>query len=312
MKSLLTVSAQVPDILIFRRHKIKGRIIKGIGGFYYVKTSDSHDSIECRAKGILRHQKITPTVGDWVTIKLSESENSWVVESILERKNLLIRPPVANVDVGLIMFALKNPKPDFLLVDKLILQLELSGIEPILCFTKKDLVAPEKVDEIKAIYENTPYKILFLDQKNESTQSMILDLISGKTAFMAGPSGVGKSTLANAFFENSVMETGGLSEKLKRGKHTTRHVELLSLDENTYLVDTPGFSSLKVPGGIEPVELQEYFPDIIKGQCRFASCVHDQEPNCAVKEAVEKGQISQSRYQHYLFFLNELKKGGVV
>ncbi|WKY42984.1 ribosome small subunit-dependent GTPase A [Eubacteriaceae bacterium ES2] len=312
MKSLLTVAAQVPDILIFRRRKIKGRIIKGIGGFYYVKTSDSHDSIECRAKGILRHQKITPTVGDWVNINLSESENSWVIESVLERKNLLIRPPVANVDISLIMFALKSPKPDLLLVDKLILQSELSGVEPILCFTKKDLVSAEKVNEIKAIYQSTPYKTLFLDQKNESMQAAVLDLINGKTAFMAGPSGVGKSTLANCFFKNIVMETGGLSEKLKRGKHTTRHVELLSLEDNTYLVDTPGFSSFKVPGGIEPVELQEYFPDFIKGQCRFASCVHDQEPDCAIKKAVENGQISESRYQHYLYFLNELKKGGIV
>ncbi|WKY46361.1 ribosome small subunit-dependent GTPase A [Eubacteriaceae bacterium ES3] len=288
---------------------IKGRIIKGIGGFYYVKTSDSHNAIECRAKGLFRHQKITPTVGDWVTIELSEVENSWVIDTVLPRRNLLIRPPVANVDIGLIVFALKNPRPDLLLIDKLLLQSEISQVEPILCFTKTDLVNPKKLEEISDIYRKTPYQILFLDQKNESSMKPVYEIIKGKTAFLAGPSGVGKSTLANFFFQETVMETGGLSDKLKRGKHTTRHVELLSLDLDTYLVDTPGFSSFKVPEGIDPIDLQEYFPDFVKGECRFSSCVHDKEPDCSVKAAVENNEISKSRYEHYLFFLNELKKG---
>ena len=285
----------------------KGRIIKGIGGFYYVKILDSQRVVECKAKGLFRHQKTVPTVGDWVDISIGDQDGIWIINAIETRKNLFVRPPVANVDIGLLVFSLKNPKPDLLLIDKLLLQSEIQNVEPIICFTKKDLIEKEVIDELREVYDKTPYRSIFLDQFDRESMEEIMALFEGKTAFLAGPSGVGKSTIANFFFSKKVMETGTLSEKHKRGKHTTRHVELLILNANTYLLDTPGFSSYKIPKGIEVIDLKEYFPDFIKGACRFDSCIHLKEPGCAVKKAVKNNLISSVRYAHYLNFLEEIQ-----
>ncbi len=286
----------------------KGRIIKGIGGFYYVKILDSQTIVECKAKGLFRHQKMVPTVGDWVEISIGDQDGIWIINTIKSRKNLFVRPPVANVDIGLLVFSLKNPNPDLLLIDKLLLQAEIQNVEPIICFTKKDLVKQALIDDLKNIYDKTPYQCIYLDQFDQQSMDEIMDVFTGKTAFLAGPSGVGKSTMANFFFSKKVMETGPLSKKLKQGKHTTRHVELLILNQNTYLLDTPGFSSYQIPKGIETMDLKEYFPDFIKGACRFDSCIHHKEPGCAVKAAVEENKISPIRYSHYLNFLKEIQK----
>lgn len=287
--------------------QVTGKIIKGIGGFYYVKT-DRHDGIlECKARGVLRHQKIIPTVGDEVIIQ-SDNPGEWMIESILPRKNIFLRPPVANVDIGLIVFSMTNPKPNMLLLDMLLISSEIQNVEPIVCFTKRDLTSSSEEAAIKEIYEKTPYKLFFFSKNDTETMDKIIVKIGGKTAFMAGPSGVGKSTMANYLCEDQTMETGALSQKLKRGKHTTRHVELLDTKNGGFLLDTPGFSSYKISEMIEPEELREYFPEFSRGKCRFKSCLHKEEPGCDVKKAVEAGEISPVRYEHYLGLLDEIKK----
>lgn len=286
----------------------KGRIIKGIGGFYYVKIFGSQVIVEAKAKGLFRHQKMVPTVGDWVEISMGDQDGIWIINTIQARKNLFVRPAVANVDIALLVFSLKDPNPDLLLIDKLLLQSEIQKVKPIICFTKKDLVDQEVIDSLKRVYDKTPYQCIYFDQCDQSSMDKIMDFFAGKTAFLAGPSGVGKSTMANFFFSKEVMETGTLSEKLKRGKHTTRHVELLILNDDTYLLDTPGFSSYSIPRGIEAIDLKDYFPEFIKGTCRFDSCIHHKEPGCAVKVAVEENKISPLRYIHYLNFLEEIQQ----
>lgn len=287
--------------------QLPGKIIKGIGGFYYVKTERDDDVKECKARGVLRHQKIIPTVGDEVMIQ-SDNPGEWMIESILPRKNIFLRPPVANVDIGLIVFSMTNPKPNLLLLDMLLISSEIQNVKPVVCFTKRDLTSTAEEMAIKEIYEKTPYQLFFFSKNDTVTMDQIIGEIGGKTAFMAGPSGVGKSTMANYLCADQTMETGALSQKLKRGKHTTRHVELLETKNGGYLLDTPGFSSYKISEMIKPEELREYFPEFARGQCRFKSCLHNEEPGCAVKKSVAADEISAVRYEHYLSLLDELKK----
>jgi ribosome biogenesis GTPase len=292
--------------LISDKKKI-GKIIKGIGGFYYVKTQIADETLECKARGVLRHQKIIPTVGDEVMIQ-SDNPGEWMIESILPRKNIFVRPPVANVDIGLIVFSMKNPKPNLLLLDMLLISSEIQNVEPVICFTKRDLVSEKEETALREIYGKTPYKLFFFSNDDYAAMDEITREIGGKTAFMAGPSGVGKSTMANYLCADQTMETGALSMKLKRGKHTTRHVELLETKNGGYLLDTPGFSSYKISEMIKMDELREYFPEFPRGECRFKSCLHKEEPSCVVKEAVNNGNISSVRYEHYLCMLDEIKK----
>lgn len=284
-----------------------GKIIKGIGGFYYVKTQSADETLECKARGILRHQKIVPTVGDEVNIQ-SDNPGEWMIEAVLPRKNIFVRPPVANVDIGLIVFSMKNPKPNLLLLDKLLISSEIQKVEPIICFTKRDLVPEEAEAALREIYGKTPYKLFFFGKNNNRAMDEIIREIGGKTAFMAGPSGVGKSTMANYLCADQTMETGALSEKLKRGKHTTRHVELLKTKNGGFLLDTPGFSSYKISEMIKMEELRDYFPEFPGGECRFKSCLHKDEPSCRIKQEVDAGTISAVRYEHYLSMLEEIKK----
>ncbi|WP_296558185.1 ribosome small subunit-dependent GTPase A [uncultured Acetobacterium sp.] len=287
--------------------QLQGKIIKGIGGFYYVKTDQDNKVLECKARGVLRHQKTIPTVGDEVMIQ-SDNPGEWMIESILPRKNIFIRPPVANVDIGLIVFSMTHPKPNLLLLDMLLISSEIQNVVPIVCFTKRDLTSSAEEIAIKEIYEKTPYKLFFFSKNDTATMDEIILEIGGKTAFMAGPSGVGKSTMANYLCADQTMETGALSQKLKRGKHTTRHVELLETKNGGYLLDTPGFSSYEISDMIKPEELREYFPEFSRGECRFKSCLHKEEPGCDVKKSVETGEISAVRYDHYLSLLEEIKK----
>lgn len=284
-----------------------GKIIKGIGGFYYVKLRNPSKIIECKARGVLRHQKIVPTVGDEVVVQ-SDNPGEWTIESIEPRRNIFIRPPVANVDIGLIVFSMTSPKPNLLLLDKLLISSEIQFVEPVICFTKKDLVSPEEEDVLREIYRKTPYKLFFFSDRDLDVMDEIALEISHKTAFMAGPSGVGKSTLANNLCSNQTMETGTLSHKLKRGKHTTRHVELLEMRSGGFLLDTPGFSSYQLSEFIKAEELREYFPEFSRGECKFKSCLHQGEPGCDVLKDVKSGKISSTRYEHYLYLLEEIKK----
>jgi ribosome biogenesis GTPase len=292
---------------LISNEQVTGKIIKGIGGFYYVKTNHGHEVLECKARGVLRHQKIIPTVGDEVMIQ-SDNPGEWMIESILPRKNIFIRPPVANVDIGLIVFSMTHPKPNLLLLDMLLISSEIQNVTPVVCFTKRDLTSSVDETAIKEIYEKTPYKLFFFSHNDTGTMDEIIGEIGGKTAFMAGPSGVGKSTMANYLCADQTMETGTLSQKLKRGKHTTRHVELLETKNGGFLLDTPGFSSYQISEMIKPEELREYFPEFSRGECRFKSCLHKEEPGCDVKEAVAAGKISAVRYEHYLSLLDEIKK----
>ena len=267
---------------------------------------DGSDSLlECRARGALRHQKIKPMVGDRVTI--TEEKGGFVVEKILPRKNTFVRPPVANVDMALVVFAAASPAPDLLLLDKLLIAAELKNVTPVIVMTKKDLAGAETLEEIAEIYAKTPYKLVSVTVDSPEGIAEIEACIAGKTAFLAGPSGVGKSTLANRLCGPGAMATGELSQKLGRGRHTTRHVELLPLRAGGFLLDTPGFSSLKLDEEITAEELRYYFPEFEQGGCKFNTCLHDSEPQCAVKAQVAVGEVSPVRYEHYLHLLRELK-----
>ena len=289
---------------------IEGRIIKGIGGFYYVDTDNG--LYECRARGIFRKNKITPLVGDRVSISVVDKENKkGVVEEIEKRDTELVRPPIANVDKALIVFAIKNPAPNLSLLDRFIVLAEKENLEIVIVFTKVDLDADgELLEELKSIYEVSGYKVIPVSNKLKLNIDKIKEELKENTVVFAGPSGVGKSSLLNEVDKNFELKTGEVSDKIKRGKHTTRHAELLKLECGGMVADTPGFSSLTLDD-IDESELKEYFIEFDKyDDCRFGSrCIHENEPSCAVKEAVENGEISKKRYESYIQLLNEIRSG---
>lgn len=284
---------------------LEGKIVKGIGGFYYVKSDG--EIYECRARGIFRKQDIVPMVGDDVKIRLNkEDETTGYVEEILERRNELFRPPVSNVDQAVIVFALRSPDPNLWLLDKFLILAEEQEIDIAICFNKIDLVSDEEKLEYNRIYENAGYRVLNTSTETGEGIERLREVLSGKTTVFAGPSGVGKSTLLNTVQPDLKLQTGSVSEKTSRGKHTTRHVELMSLELGGYVLDTPGFSSLELDFLTEE-NLEVYFPEIYSRSedCRFRGCRHNKEPGCAVKSAVEQGEISEKRYENYLLFLKD-------
>ena len=289
---------------------INGKIIKGIGGFYYVDTEKG--LYECRARGIFRKNKITPLVGDRVSISVVDEENKkGVVEEIEERDTELVRPPIANVDKALIVFAIKNPSPNLSLLDRFIVLAEKENLEIVIVFTKVELDTDgELLGELKDIYEVSGYKVISVSNKLKLNIDKIKEELKENTVVFAGPSGVGKSSLLNEVDKNFELKTGEVSDKIKRGKHTTRHAELLKLECGGMVADTPGFSSLTLDD-IDESELKEYFIEFDKyDECRFGSrCIHENEPSCAVKEAVENGDISKKRYESYIQLLNEIRSG---
>ena len=289
---------------------INGKIIKGIGGFYYVDTENG--LYECRARGIFRKNKIKPLVGDRVSISVVDEENKkGVVEEIEKRDTELVRPPIANVDKALIVFAIKNPAPNLSLLDRFIVLAEKENLEIVIVFTKVDLDADgELLEELKSIYEVSGYKVIPVSNKLKLNIDKIKEELKENTVVFAGPSGVGKSSLLNEVDKNFELKTGEVSDKIKRGKHTTRHAELLKLECGGMVADTPGFSSLTLDD-IDESELKEYFIEFDKyDDCRFGSrCIHENEPSCAVKEAVENGEISKKRYESYIQLLNEIRSG---
>ena len=283
--------------------------MKGIAGFYYIYAEDG-EIYECKAKGIFRKDNQKPLVGDDVEITvLDESEKLGNITDILPRKNSLIRPAVANVDQALVIFAMENPKPNFLLLDRFLIMMEQAGVPAIICFNKKDLAKQEEIEELYQIYSKCGYEVLLTSALEEEGLEMIRKILKGKTTVVAGPSGVGKSSLTNLMQGDVQMETGEISKKLKRGKHTTRHSQVIPIGEETYLMDTPGFSSLYLTD-MEEQELREYFPEFreYEGSCRFLGCRHIHEPGCAVKEALENQEISKLRYEDYVSLYGELKE----
>lgn len=288
---------------------MQGKIIKGIAGFYYIY-AENGETYECRAKGIFRKDNYKPLVGDNVEIDvLDEKEKEGSVTAILPRKNSLIRPAVANVDQAFVVFAMENPKPNFLLLDRFLVMMEQQGIPVVICFNKKDLASGEELEELSHIYGSCGYPVVFSSTLSGDGLEEIRRILRGKTTTVAGPSGVGKSSLTNSLQGEIQMETGEISRKLKRGRHTTRHSQVIPVEKDTFLVDTPGFSSLYL-SDMEEEQLSSFFPEFRKyeDQCRFQGCRHIHEPDCAVKEALSRHEISSQRYENYIELFQELKE----
>lgn len=287
---------------------MKGKIIKGIAGFYYVH--DGRSKIyECKAKGVFRNRNIKPLVGDDVEFMvLDEKEGTGNIDAILPRKNKLIRPAVSNVDQAVVVFAVTEPLPNLNLLDRFLVMMERQEIPVIICFNKIDLSGGKEIEELRAIYGPAGYTLHFISTYEAAGLEKLHELIAGKTTVLAGPSGVGKSSITNFLQPEARMETGVVSEKIKRGKHTTRHSELFFVENGTYMMDTPGFSSMYIED-LETNELKDYFPEFseYEEECRFLGCIHVGEKVCGVKTAVADGKISRSRYDNYLLLYQELK-----
>lgn len=288
---------------------MKGRIIKGIAGFYYV-IAPNRSIYECKAKGIFRKDKKKPLVGDYVEMSiLSEEEKLGNIDVILPRENDLIRPNVANVNQALIIFAITKPKPNLNLLDRFLVMMEKQHIKTVICFNKRDIASEEEQQRLKEGYEKSGYDVRFLSAAKQEGIEELRELLRGQTTVVAGPSGVGKSSIINLLQPSAEMETGKISEKIDRGKHTTRHSELICVEQDSYIVDTPGFSSLFIEE-FEKDELKDYYREFAKfePECRFQGCLHIHEPVCGVKTAVADGQISVLRYENYVTLYGELKQ----
>ncbi|WP_200814930.1 ribosome small subunit-dependent GTPase A [Scatolibacter rhodanostii] len=288
---------------------IEGLILKGIGGFYYIETVEG--IYECSVRGKFRKTGISPCAGDHVKI-LTEEDQTGVIDEILPRKNSLVRPAVANIDNLFIIVSLVDPSPDTLMIDKTIAAAEMNQIEPIIVITKNDLCEGEdKLTELKKIYDKAGVPCLVVSALENQGLNEIHERLKGKISALTGNSGVGKSTLLNALFPAFYLETGEISRKLGRGRHTTRQVELYKIEENSYVADTPGFSTFDVAKydmtSLDELfhgfrEFEEYF-----GQCKFTSCSHTCEKGCTILQAVEEGNISVSRHQSYKVIYQEIK-----
>ena len=281
---------------------MEGTIVKGIAGFYYVKCENK--VIECSARGKFRHTELTPTVGDRVNIDVVNGKGA--INLILKRHNKLIRPAVANVDQAFVVCSIKTPDLNMELLNSFLLLCEYNKIKPIICINKVDLVTEDEILDIKNKFINTSYEIFPVSTKKNIGILELKELLKGKTTVFCGPSGVGKSSILNAIAGVTLMETGDISAKLKRGKHTTRHSELLEASQG-FVVDTPGFSSIEIDF-IQKDDLKYCFPEFheFNDTCKFAGCMHYKEPSCSVKNAVEEGLINKERYDFYVKTLEKL------
>lgn len=286
---------------------MRGKIVKGIAGFYYVWCVDEK-LYECKAKGSFRKAGLKPLVGDDVDVQVLDEENRLGnMEKILPRKNELIRPAVANVDQAMIVFAMADPMPNLNLLDRFLVMMEWQNVETVVCFSKQDIVSTEEDQKFRQIYEKCGNQVLTISNTENVGIEKVKECLRGKTTVLAGPSGVGKSSLLNCLNPQAQSATGAVSEKIGRGRHTTRHSEIYSLGDQTFLFDTPGFSSLKPPE-VDKQELRQYFTEFLpyEGQCRYMGCSHIHEPDCVVKQALAHDEISRSRYENYVQIYNEL------
>ena len=288
---------------------MQGKIIKGIAGFYYVYV-EGHGVYECKAKGIFRKDHVKPLVGDDVIVDiLDEEQMLGNIREILPRRSALIRPAVANVDQALVIFAIVKPNPNFNLLDRFLIRMERQNLPTIICFNKQDIATRQEKEALREAYETCGYQVCFVSALENEGLGQIKALLAGKTTTVAGPSGVGKSSLINQLAQKVHMETGAISEKIEQGKHTTRHSEIIALGEETFIVDTPGFTSLDI-SEITKEELGNYYPEFVQYEpyCKFSGCAHISEPSCGVKNAVEEGKISRVRYENYKVLYQELKE----
>ena len=288
---------------------MQGKILKGISGFYYVHMVES-GIYECKAKGIFRKEGVKPLVGDLVEIDvIDEEQKKGNIIRVLPRNNELIRPAVANVDMALIVFAAATPDPNFNLLDRFLVLMAKQNVPVCICFNKSDLVSEETRREYAKSYEACGYPVTFISVKKDEGIDRLMEHLRGKTTTIAGPSGAGKSSLINRLQPEIRMETGAVSEKIGRGKQTTRHTQLIHIEGHSYIMDTPGFSSLYLPQ-MEKEELQQYYTEFAEYEpyCRFQGCSHISEPDCGVKQALEQGKISRLRYENYVQLYSELKE----
>lgn len=286
---------------------LEGIIVKGIGGFYYVKTDQG--VVQCRARGLFRDENITPLIGDKVKIRISSEDNNGYIEEILPRTSQLLRPAVANITQAILVMSIKKPNINTWLLDKFIVMAEHEGLNIVICLNKSDLDKNE-INNLMEVYRKAGYKVIVTSSKDNIGIEELKASLKDNISVFAGPSGVGKSSLLNIIDEKFKLETGSVSVKSERGKHTTRHVELLELEENTFVLDTPGFSSLALDFVEDESQLRLYFREIHEHgkNCRFQSCLHDKEPDCAVKAAVKANIISEERYNNYILLLEETRK----
>ncbi len=288
---------------------MEGKIVKGIAGFYYVHIA-GEGIYACKAKGIFRKENRKPLVGDNVEIEIThEKDSEGSIVRIFPRKSELIRPAVANVDQALLIFAMTKPEPNYNLLDRFLIMMRQQGLECILCFNKRDLSNEAERDAVAQIYENSGCRSLFVSAVTKEGMDALSEILRGRTTAVAGPSGVGKSSIVNSLQERKRMETGAISEKIARGKHTTRHSELIAISDDTYIMDTPGFSSLSL-FDMEKEKLKTYYPEFVpyEPQCRFMTCAHIHEPVCGIKKALEEGRINKTRYDNYTAFYEELRE----
>lgn len=293
---------------------MQGKIIKGIAGFYYVYSEDGSEKqgkiYECRAKGIFRRDNKKPLVGDDVRLEvLEEDKATGNIVELLPRRNELIRPAVANIDQALVIFAITKPEPNFNLLDRFLIMMQQQGLNSIICFNKQDIATVQEKDELKRAYESCGCQVVFVSAREGEGMEQLRTLLHGKTTAVAGPSGVGKSSIINYLNPEAEMETGDISHKIERGRHTTRHSQIIALHGDTYVMDTPGFTSLKL-FNMEKEDLQGYYPEFVQYEkgCRFAGCAHISEPSCEVKEALKQGKISPVRYHNYTVLYRELQE----
>ena len=288
---------------------MQGKIIKGIAGFYYVHVAGK-GIYACKAKGIFRKENIKPLVGDDVQIEITDVKDfEGNIMEILPRRSALIRPAVANIDQALLIFAMAKPEPNYNLLDRFLIMMRQQGLSCLICFNKEDIAEKAEKEYIEKIYEKSGSAVIFVSAAKRKGIDSLMELLYGKTTAVAGPSGVGKSSIINCLQNDKEMETGAISEKIERGKHTTRHSELITISENTYIMDTPGFSSLSL-FDVEKEGLRAYYPEFApyEAQCKFLTCAHIHEPVCGVKEALEKENINKVRYDNYVAFYEELKE----
>ncbi len=289
---------------------LQGQIIKASGGFFTV-LGESGAEYVCIARGLLKKERELLMVGDYVLFEPSATNGKGIIEKLLPRINLLKRPHVSNVDQLAVIMSLKDPSCDWHLVSRILVMAEKEGTQAFLCLNKTDLAAKDELEEMTAQLDNYPYRVFYTSAVNAAGLDQLKDSLQKKCTVFAGPSGVGKSSLLNAIQPGLSLKTGTVSEKIKRGRHTTRQVELLSLSSGGLVVDTPGFSRVDI-SDLEGAELADYFPEFepLREKCGFRNCRHISEPRCAVKEEIGSS-LNSMRYEHYQHFIKELDKQGV-